>query len=333
MPRRRWGALAALAAATLGVLALAPAAGAQAVDPAPEASDQAPAPPAEPPAPVEVVAPEPAPQPEDVNAHSGTGDLGGSVTCEVITLRAGGFPDGPNRADYKVTLERSSTPLAQGTWSFEGSSTSTAFPWIAPPGRTTVKLKWQGDFNGRITPGYPHHWAVIATAHLDCEQPLPPPPAELPVDPAPRPTPPPVAPGPTSRPAPEPSAIPAPNPAPPAPTPAPSTPAAPASAESPSSNPIKQARPRTDCGYLRRVGAGRRWLVKFGCTRASEKARTGPRICRGPWDAEPRTQFRVRRASDGRWYGYRDRYFLVRGTPRLVSPGAFCGPRRVAAVG
>jgi hypothetical protein len=77
------------------------------------------------------------------------------------------------------------------------------------------------------------------------------------------------------------------------PEPAAPAPRPPRTAEPPAARPI-------DCAYLTRVGAGRRWLVRFGCVRVQPRPRlTCPRGAR--WVSKPRIARPVVRVN-GRWW-------------------------------
>jgi hypothetical protein len=84
-------------------------------------------------------------------------------------------------------------------------------------------------------------------------------------------------------------------PAPPAPPvpPAPPAPVAPVAAASTTPAPAVVARPRPTCGHLRAVGAGRRWLVTFGCpTRARITCADVPNSAGRAWFDGSRLAFR-----------------------------------------
>jgi hypothetical protein len=66
----------------------------------------------------------------------------------------------------------------------------------------------------------------------------------------------------------------------------------------PVATPPPTARPKIDCAYLRRVGAGRRWLVRFGCVRPQPRI-TCPSGAR--WVSKPRISRPVVRVN-GRWW-------------------------------
>lgn len=59
----------------------------------------------------------------------------------------------------------------------------------------------------------------------------------------------------------------------------------------PVATPPPTARPKTECSHLRSVGAGRRWLVRFGCVRPQPRITCRELIRRG---AGPRWYWRYR---------------------------------------